>query len=229
MRLLLVEDNQDLGAGLQKMLQNAAYAVDWFQSGREAFDHGSVEPYDLCILDLGLPDLPGLKVLELWRKKGLTFPVIVLTARGSWQEKVTGLQKGADDYMVKPFQFEELLARINAVTKRSIQSASTGSGLSSQMAQFGLELDEGTQSVKLLDKGETYSLTRTEYSLLRLFVLHPNRLLSKSWLTDHLYDMDSDKDSNVLEVYVRRLRNKLGADLIQTRRGQGYVFGKLPS
>ncbi|MDH4395080.1 MAG: response regulator transcription factor [Limnobacter sp.] len=228
MRILLVEDDPVLGAGLQKQLQQSAYAVDWVQSGLQAFDYGSVEPYDLCILDLGLPDLPGLDLLEWWRKHGCTFPVIVLTARGTWQEKVSGLQRGADDYMVKPFQIEELLARMSVVIKRS-STAGTQAGVHPTRANdFGLDLNENTQSVRVHATGDVHVLTRTEFSLLRLFVMHPNRLLSKSWLTDHLYDMDSDKDSNVLEVYVRRLRTKIGDGLIQTRRGQGYVFGKLP-
>jgi len=218
MRLLLVEDDPALGPGIQTALQQAGYAVDLSVDGIDAEAQGDIEPYDLAILDLGLPGRPGLSVLSNWRSRGNRLPVVILTARGSWQEKIEGFQAGADDYVGKPFQMEELLARIGAVLKRS-QGINPG-----PLAYAGIALDEATQAVTTAS-GAQWQLTGTEYRLLRYFMLHPGRLLSKTELTEHVYDNDSDKDSNVIEVYVNRLRNKLGGDLITTRRGQGYVFG----
>lgn len=217
MRLLLVEDDALLGASLQQSLKAAGYASDWIQQGEEARVQGSLEPYDVAILDLGLPGLPGLQVLAAWRALGLSMPVIVLTARSHWQEKVEAFNLGADDYVTKPFHIEELLARISAVHKRSIGI------VSGDLAAQGLRLDEHTQTVWL--GAQSYALTGTEFRLLRYFMQHPGRILSKSELTEHVYAYDADKDSNVLEVYVNRLRQKIGVDKIQTRRGQGYVFG----
>lgn len=217
MRLLLVEDEFALGSGVQQALKAAGYACDWVQDGAEASIQGTLEPYDVAILDLGLPALPGLDVLADWRKKGLAMPVIVLTARSSWQEKVEAFNLGADDYVTKPFHIQELLARIGAVHKRTV-------GLvSGELASEGLRLDEHTQTV--WQGGTSFTLTGTEFRLLRYFMLHPGRIFSKTELTEHVYAYDADKDSNVIEVYVNRLRQKIGADRIQTRRGQGYVFG----
>jgi len=218
MRLLLVEDDPALGPGIQAALQQAGYAVDLSVDGIDAEALGDIEPYDLAILDLGLPGRPGLSVLVNWRGRGNRLPVVILTARGSWQEKIEGFQAGADDYVGKPFQMEELLARIGAVLKRS-QGINPG-----PLTYAGITLDEATQAV-MTASGTQWQLTGTEYRLLRYFMLHPGQLLSKTELTEHVYDYDSDKDSNVIEVYVNRLRNKLGGDLITTRRGQGYVFG----
>ena len=218
MRLLLVEDDPALGPGIQTALQQAGYAVDLSVDGIDAEAQGDIEPYDLAILDLGLPGRPGLSVLANWRSRGNRLPVVILTARGSWQEKIEGFQAGADDYVGKTFQMEELLARIGAVLKRS-QGINPG-----PLAYAGIALDEATQAVTTAS-GAQWQLTGTEYRLLRYFMLHPGRLLSKTELTEHVYDNDSDKDSNVIEVYVNRLRNKLGGDIITTRRGQGYVFG----
>jgi DNA-binding response OmpR family regulator len=218
MRVLLVEDDASLGPWLQSALQEAGYAADLCASGTDAAALGDIEPYDLVLLDLGLPDRPGLEVLAGWRAKSNAIPVIILTARDSWQEKVEGLKTGADDYVAKPFQLDELLARMESVLKRSRGLAA------GPLRQAGIELDEATQS--LVDKdGGRIELTGTEYRLLRYFMLHPGRLLSKSQLADHIYEYDGDKDSNVIEVYVNRLRQKVGRGLIQTRRGQGYVFG----
>ncbi|WP_229007082.1 response regulator transcription factor [Methylophilus sp. Leaf408] len=219
MRLLLVEDDALLGASVQQALKAAGYASDWIQEGNEARIQGSLEPYDVAILDIGLPGLNGLQVLAAWREEGRSMPVIVLTARSSWQEKVEAFNLGADDYVTKPFHIEELLARISAVHKRSV-------GLvSGELSMQGLRLDEHTQTV--WQGTDSYSLTGTEFRLLRYFMLHPGRILSKSELTEHVYAYDEDKDSNVIEVYVNRLRQKVGMDKIQTRRGQGYVFGQL--
>ena len=218
MRLLLVEDDATLGPQLQAALQRAGFAVDLATDGLDGEALGDIEPYDLAVLDLGLPKRPGLEVLANWRGHGNRLPVVILTARGSWQEKVEGFRAGADDYVGKPFHTEELLARINAVLKRS-QGAVAGA-----LEVEGIRLDEATQEVMLAD-GSRFQLTGTEFRLLRYFMLHPGQVLSKSRLTEHVYEYDADKDSNVIEVYVNRLRQKVGAEHIQTRRGQGYVFG----
>ena len=177
---------------------------------------GKVEPYDVIILDLGLPQRPGLEVLSNWRAQGNKIPVIILTARNAWHERVDGFKAGADDYLGKPFHPEELRARLSALIKRSKQHIG-------DLILNGLSLDEERQTVTN-SNGVTLELTGTEFRLLRYFMLHPGKILSKSTLTEHVYDNDSDKDSNVIEVYVNRLRQKLGKDLIQTRRGQGYIF-----
>lgn len=218
MRLLLVEDDPTLGPQLKTALEEAGYAVDLAVDGVDAEAMGGIEPYDLVVLDLGLPRRSGLEVLACWRRDGNRVPVVILTARGSWQEKVDGFKAGADDYVGKPFQLEELLARISAVLKRS-RGAAAG-----PLTVEGIGLDEQTQMLIDAD-GNRQPLTGTEFRLLRCFMLNPGQVLSKTRLTEHVYDFDSDKDSNVIEVYVNRLRQKIGRDLIQTRRGQGYVFG----
>lgn len=222
MRLLLVEDDPALGPQLKSALQQAGYAVDLASNGLDAEALGDIEPYDMAVLDLGLPGRPGIQVLENWRARGNRLPVIVLTARGSWQEKVEGFKAGADDYIGKPFQMEELLVRIGAVLKRS-QGVAAG-----RLSQAGLVLDEDRQVVSLSD-GSECMLTGTEFRLLRYFMLHPGQVLSKTRLTEHVYEYDADKDSNVIEVYINRLRQKIGLDRIQTRRGQGYVFTDGPA
>ena len=218
MRVLLVEDDAELVRTLKRDLVAAGYAVDVADNGIDAEFMGSEQLYDIAILDLGLPQRSGLEVLQHWRAAHNHLPVIVLTARDAWHERVDGFKAGADDYVGKPFHVEELLARMNALLHRT--HAQPGGTLSSN----GLTLDEEQQIVTTED-GQSVELTGTEFRLLRYFLLHPGRILSKSTLTEHIYDFDSDKDSNVIEVYVRRLREKLGNDLIETRRGQGYVFG----
>jgi len=218
MRILLVEDDAQMGPTLQNALSQAGYAVDLSVDGIDAEALGDIEPYDLIVLDLGLPKRSGMEVLQNWRSRDNHVPVVILTARGSWEEKVQGFKAGADDYVAKPFQTEELLARISAVLKRS-------SGVSGGPLQVaGLRLDEDAQSVQLAN-GKSFTLTGTEFRLLRYFMLHPGQVISKSRLTEHVYEYDSDRDSNVIEVYVNRLRQKVGTDVIQTRRGQGYIFG----
>jgi two-component system OmpR family response regulator len=197
MRLLLVEDNVPLADEVTASLVRQGYAVDWLADGRDAAWQGSCEPYDLIILDLGLPGLPGLDVLGQWRATGLATPVLVLTARGSWAERIEGLKAGADDYLTKPFHPEELLLRIQSLVRR---------------AQAGLDV----------------ALTAAEFRLLRYFMLHPGQILSKGHLAEHLYDGETERDSNVLEVHVNHLRRKLGRTVLETRRGQGYVFGSGP-
>jgi len=217
LRLLLVEDDPSLGPMLKKDLGKSGFAVDLYDNGEDAEIIGGIEPYDAVVLDLGLPKKSGLEVLQNWRKKGNLVPVIILTARDAWHEKVDGFKAGADDYLAKPFHLEELVARINAVVKRSNKVSSA------ELQIGGVSLDEERQVVKTI-AGDEYALTGTEFRLLRYFMLHPGRILSKSILTEHVYEYDADKDSNVIEVYVKRLRQKLGKEIIETRRGQGYIF-----
>ena len=221
MRLLLVEDDSELVSALKKPLKDAGYAVDVAEDGVEGEYLGNENIYDIAILDLGLPKRNGLEVLNNWRKENNKLPVIILTARDTWQERVDGFKIGADDYIGKPFHVEELLARITALLHRSIQSP--GSSLKSG----NLILDEDQQTVTTED-GQTHTLTGTEFRLLRYFLLNTGHVLSKSRLTDHLYNLDSDKDSNVIEAYIKRLRKLLGKERIETRRGQGYVFKESP-
>ncbi len=219
MRLLLVEDDDGLRVPLKADLEKAGYAVDAASAGDEAEYLGDEGIYDLVVLDLGLPVKSGLEVLRGWRERGNRVPVVVLTARDQWQERVSGFKAGADDYVGKPFHLEELLARIRAVIHRSVEQAPA------RLQGQGLTLGEDSQSVTTAD-GMKHSLTGTEFRLLRYLMLHPGQVLSKSQLTEHVYDFDSDKDSNVIEVYVKRLRDKIGKHLIITYRGQGYVFGE---
>ncbi|HEX8540682.1 transcriptional regulator [Pseudomonas syringae] len=221
MRLLLVEDHVPLADELLVGLGKQGYAVDWLADGRDAVHQGLSEPYDLIVLDLGLPGLPGLQVLEQWRASGLVIPVLILTARGSWSERIEGLKAGADDYLTKPFHPEELQLRIQALLRRS-------HGLANQprLESAGLHLDEGRQSVS--SDGVDIQLTSAEFRLLRYFMLHPEQILSKSHLAEHLYDGENERDSNVIEVHVNHLRRKLGKAVIETRRGQGYRFGGAP-
>ncbi|MCD5988435.1 Response regulator receiver:transcriptional regulatory protein [Pseudomonas savastanoi pv. glycinea] len=222
MRLLLVEDHVPLADELLSGLGRQGYAVDWLADGRDAVHQGVTEPYDLIILDLGLPGLPGLEVLEQWRTAGLATPVLVLTARGSWSERIEGLKAGADDYLTKPFHPEELQLRIQALLRRS-------KGLANQprLESAGLHLDEGRQCVN--QGGVDIQLTSAEFRLLRYFMLHPEQILSKSHLAEHLYDGENERDSNVIEVHVNHLRRKLGKAVVETRRGQGYRFGGEPA
>jgi len=220
MRLLLAEDDADLVAILKSDLQQAGYAVDVADNGVQAEFLGNEGLYDIIVLDLGLPQRNGIEVLQSWRHQGNRVPVIILTARNAWHERVDGFKAGADDYLGKPFHVEELLARLTALLHRASQQP--GGALTAA----GLTLDEEGQTVTTTD-GQTHRLTGTEFRLLRYMLLHPGKILSKTELTDHIYDLDSDKDSNVIEVYIRRLRKLLGHERIETRRGQGYIF-KVP-
>lgn len=217
MRLLLVEDNVALADELLADLTRQGYAVDWLADGRDALVQGATEPYDLVVLDLGLPGMPGLDVLRQWRGDGLATPVLVLTARGSWAERIDGLKAGADDYLSKPFHPEELALRIQALLRRA-----HGLANHSELKAAGLALDEARQCVRRGD--EEVLLTAGEFRLLRYFMLHPGQILSKTQLNDHLYDGESERDSNVIEVHVNHLRRKLGREVIETRRGQGYRY-----
>ena len=221
MRLLLVEDDTQLADGIATDLRRAGFAVDTATDGIDAEYLGREQAYDAVILDLGLPGKPGLDVLRSWRDSGLTMPILILTARDSWTERVLGLKSGADDYLGKPFHFEELSARLDALLRRSTGRAAP------ELTVAGLHLDEERQRVQRAD-GVEVELTGTEFRLLRYLMSHPDKVLSKSRLTDHVYEGDHDRDSNVLEVYVRRLRAKVGRDRIETRRGQGYLFRSRP-
>lgn len=217
MRLLLVEDNVTLADELCAGLQQLGYAVDWLTDGRDAVQQGAVEPYDLIILDLGLPGLPGLEVLGQWRAAAINTPVLILTARSAWSERIDGLKAGADDYLTKPFHQEELYLRVQALLRRS-----HGFANQSHLSAAGLRLDEARQIVH--SQGQDIELTGAEFRLLRYFMLHAGQVLSKSHLAEHLYDGETERDSNVLEVHVNHLRRKLGRAVIETRRGQGYRF-----
>jgi DNA-binding response OmpR family regulator len=218
MRLLLIEDNHDLVRILKKDLEKSGFSVDVAYDGVEGEYLGNEGIYELVILDLGLPKRNGIEVLQNWRSQGNTVPVLILTARDAWHEKVDGFKAGADDYLAKPFHGEELLARINAIIHRAHQNNPGGK------LQIGdLTLDEDRQRV-ILKTGDVHDLTGTEFKLLRFFLLHPDQVLSKSTLIEQIYDFDSDKDSNVIEVYVNHLRNIVGKQRIETRRGQGYAF-----
>ena len=217
MRLLLVEDNVPLAEELLDGLAKQGYAVDWQADGRDAVYQGSSEPYDAIILDLGLPGKPGLEVLREWRAAVLRTPVLILSARDSWAERIEGLKAGADDYLGKPFHVDELYLRLQSLLRRA-----HGLPNSQQLEVAGLQLDEDRQRVS--QGGEWQELTAAEFRLLRYFMLHPQRILSKTQLTEHLYDGESEPDSNVLEVLVNHLRRKLGREVIETRRGQGYRF-----
>ncbi len=217
MRLLLVEDNRQLAELLCKDLEKHGYAVDLAENGIDAEFMGNEEPYDIVVLDLGLPQRSGLDVLKNWRRDGNRVPVIILTARDTWHERVDGFKAGADDYLGKPFHVQELLMRIQALLRRSHDMPGE------RLQSGGLVLDEERQLV-ILANGENVELTGTEFRLLRYFMLHQGSILSKTRLTEHVYEQEFDRDSNLIEVYVRRLRDKLGKETIVTRRGQGYIF-----
>ena len=220
MRLLLVEDDPVLRGQLHQMLLQAGYAVDEAADGESALHLGTTEPHDAVVLDLGLPRLDGLTVLQRWRSRGLTVPVLILTARDGWHEKVAGIDAGADDYLAKPFHTEELLARLRALVRRS-------HGLASPLLQRGdITLDTRTGTVT--QQGVTVSLTAQEYRLLAYLMHRAGEVVSRSELVEHLYAQDFDRDSNTVEVFVGRLRRKLGADLIETQRGLGYRLVPAP-
>ncbi|MCU7805744.1 MAG: response regulator transcription factor [Candidatus Thiodiazotropha sp. (ex Lucinoma borealis)] len=214
MRVLVVEDDLDVARQASDTLREAMYVVDVAHDGVEGQFLGNTEAYDVVILDLGLPKLDGLSVLQQWRQTGRDMPVLILTARNTWREKVAGLRAGADDYLAKPFELEEMLARVEALIRRS-------SGHASPVLECGpLTLDVST--TRLTVAGRPVELTALEFRTLAHLMRHEDRVVSKTELTEHLYDQDFDRDSNVIEVLINRLRNKLGADLIKTHRGLGY-------
>jgi two-component system OmpR family response regulator len=216
MRLLLVEDDAQLAQGLYRALGQQGYTVDQADNGIDAQYMGEEPIYDAVILDLGLPGRPGLEVLRNWRGAGILVPVLILTARDSWQERVEGLQAGADDYLGKPFHTEELLARLQALLRRSATREQT------RLEIDGVVLDEAAKTASV--DGADLPLTSTEYKLLRYLMRHAGEVIPKQRLYEAIYEWDSERDINIIEVYIRRLRDKLGSARIETRRGQGYCF-----
>ena len=214
MRILVVEDEPTLAAQLAATLQAAGYAVDTVANGRDAGYMGEVETFDAVVLDLGLPMVDGLTVLKRWRALGRTMPVLILTARGDWHEKVAGIDAGADDYLTKPFHMEELLARIRALIRRAVGQASA------EIACGPLVLD--TRSGRVSVDGQALSLTSHEFRVLAYLIHHAGEIVSRTELTEHIYAQDYDRDSNTIEVFVARLRKKLPPGLIETVRGLGY-------
>lgn len=220
MKVLIVEDEDKLREQLSDQLKQSQYAVEQARDGEEGLYLGLEFPIDLAIVDLGLPKISGVEVIQQWRERKLTFPVLILTARGNWQDKVEGLDAGADDYLVKPFHIEELLARVKALLRRS-------AGQASSELKFGnILIDLSSKQVKVDDI--TLELTAFEYNTLEYLVLKPGEAISKTELTEHLYEQDYDRDSNVIEVFIGRLRKKLDPsgelNPIKTVRGQGYRF-----
>jgi two-component system OmpR family response regulator len=214
MRILLVEDEKDLQRLLKKALSEAGYVVDVAADGEEGHFLGDTEPYDAVVLDLGLPKMDGVTVLERWRKAGRKMPVLILTARDRWSDKVAGFDAGADDYVAKPFYTEELLARLRALLRRA-------AGIASADIEVGpLRID--TRSSRVTVEGSPIKLTSLEYRLLAYLAHHKGQVLSRTDLVEHLYDQDFDRDSNTIEVFIGRLRKKLGVDVIHTVRGLGY-------
>ncbi len=215
MRLLIVEDEKDLNRQLFTALSEAGYVVDRAHDGETGHFLGETEPYDAVVLDIGLPKMDGITVLEKWRRAGKTFPVLILTARDRWSDKVQGFDAGADDYVPKPFHMEELLARVRALLRRSTGHATN------ELVCGPLTLD--TKSSKVVVDGNSVKLTSHEYRLLSYLMHHQGRVVSRTELVEHMYDQDFDRDSNTIEVFVGRLRKKLGIDVIQTIRGLGYL------
>jgi two-component system OmpR family response regulator len=215
MRLLVVEDDRDLNRQVATALEAAGYAVDRAYDGEEGWFLGDTEPYDAVVLDIGLPKRDGVAVLEAWRKSGRSMPVLILTARDRWSDKVQGFDAGADDYVAKPFHMEEVLARLRALLRRAAGHAS------SELVAGPVRLDARAGRVTV--DGAAIKLTSHEYRLLSYLMHHSGRIVSRSEIVDHLYDQDFDRDSNTIEVFVGRLRKKLGVDIIQTARGLGYI------
>lgn len=214
MRALVVEDDRDLARQITDALTENGYAVDTAYDGEEGHFLGDTEPYDIVVLDIGLPVMDGIEVLEQWRAAELSMPVLVLTARDRWREKIAGLDAGADDYVTKPFQMEEVLARIRALVRRSTGNASP------VLSVGPVSLDPSASQVTVEDK--QIKLTAHEYKLLAYMMHHKGKVLSRTELIEHIYAQDFDKDSNTIEVFVGRLRKKLGVDVIHTIRGLGY-------
>jgi two-component system OmpR family response regulator len=214
MRVLVVEDDPDLGRQLSEALTQAGYAVDLAPDGEEGHFLGDTEPYDAVVLDLGLPKLDGVRVLEKWRNAGKDMPVLILTARDRWSEKVAGFDAGADDYLTKPFVTEELLARLRALMRRAAGHATAA------LECGDLRLD--TRSARASVNGEPIKLTAHEYKVLSYLIHHQGRVVPRTELVEHIYDQDFDRDSNTIEVFVGRLRRKIGSNRILTERGLGY-------
>ena len=216
MRALVVEDDPDLNRQLVSALEDAGYVVDKATDGEEGHFLGETEPYDIVILDLGLPQMDGITVLEQWRRADLKMPVVILTARDRWSDKVAGMDAGADDYLAKPFHMEELLARVRAQIRRAAGHAK------SEIECGPLRLD--TKSGRVTNDGAIVKLTSHEFRLVSYLMHHKGRVVSRTELVEHMYDQDFDRDSNTIEVFIGRLRKKVPAQLIRTVRGLGYCL-----
>lgn len=214
MRILIAEDDRDLARQLLKALDAAGYVADCVANGEDAQHLGETEPYDAVILDLGLPLRDGLSVLRAWRAADRTMPVLILTARDRWHEKVEGIDAGADDYLGKPFQTAELMARLRALIRRAKGLAQA------ELVCGGLRLD--TRQGSVTQDGMPVALTAQEFRILSYLMHHPGQVVSRAELTEHIYAQDFDRDSNTIEVFIGRLRKKLGAEVVETRRGLGY-------
>lgn len=214
MRILVIEDDKDLNRQLCDVLKDQDYVVDTAFDGENGHFLGDTEPYDAVILDIGLPVMDGISVLERWRKEGRKMPVLMLTARDRWSDKVAGIDAGADDYVTKPFHVEEVLARVRSLIRRAAGHAS------SDISCGPLRLD--TKSGKVTMDGTQLKLTSLEFRLLDYLMHHIGEVVSRTELVEHLYDQDFDRDSNTIEVFVGRLRKKMGNDMIETVRGMGY-------
>ncbi|RST87217.1 response regulator transcription factor [Aquibium carbonis] len=214
MRILVVEDDKNLNRQIVEALTEAGYVVDRAHDGEEGHFLGETEPYDAVVLDIGLPEMDGITVVEKWRQAGRKMPVLMLTARDRWSDKVAGIDAGADDYVAKPFHIEEVLARLRALIRRAAGHAS------SELVCGPLRLD--TKASKAEVDGQTLKLTSHEFRLLAYLMHHMGEVVSRTELVEHLYDQDFDRDSNTVEVFVGRLRKKMGVELIETVRGMGY-------
>lgn len=214
MRILVIEDDRELNRQFVEALNDAGYVVDRAFDGEDGLFLGNNEPYDAVILDIGLPQMDGISVVEQWRRNGRTMPVLIVTARDRWSDKVAGIDAGADDYVAKPFHMEEVLARLRALIRRAAGHAS------SELVCGPVILD--TKTSRVVVRGQSIKLTSLEYGLLSYLMHHQNEIVSRTELTEHLYDQDFDRDSNTIEVFIGRLRKKLGVDVIETIRGMGY-------
>ena len=221
MRILIVEDEPMLALRLQQTLEAASFAVDVAYDGEEGWHLGDTEAYDAAVLDLGLPKIDGVSILRKWRESGRTFPVLILTARSRWSEKMAGFQAGADDYMTKPFEMDEVVYRLHALIRRTAGHAQP------DLTCGGLRLD--TLAGRFSVDGAPLQLTAQEFRILSYLIHHPGKVVSRSELIEHVYDRNFDNDSNVLEVLIGRIRRKIGADLITTVRGQGYRLAAEPA
>ncbi|HWL06665.1 MAG TPA: response regulator transcription factor [Xanthobacteraceae bacterium] len=221
MRILVVEDEPRIAADIRSGLEEANYVVDLSRNGNDAWFKGETEEYDAIVLDLGLPQLDGLSVLKRLRHAGISTPILILTARDGWREKVEGIDAGADDYLTKPFQMEELLARLRAIIRRAV-------GQSSPIIKAGpLEFDTRARTATV--DGRALTLTNMEYRLLSYLLLHRGRTMSQGELLDHIHAGDTDRHTNSVEALIARLRKKLGFSLIETRRGHGYCIPNDPT
>ena len=216
MKVLVVEDDSLISGALRGALEAAGFVVEWEADGEIAWFRGDTESFDAVILDLGLPTLDGLSILKRWRRAERSAPVLILTSRGEWDERVDGIEAGADDYVVKPFRVEEVVARVRAIIRRSAGFAS------SRIPLNDLVLD--TRAMQLTRDGVPIALTAQEYRLLAYLAHQPDRVVSQAEITEHLYAQDFERDSNSIEVLVARLRRKLGGEIIKTRRGFGYTL-----